>query len=118
MFRSNPGAAMQSYISVEPMPAINHSSRGINNNRLKRQQLVMMQVKSLLGRTTSKSPPQPTYLYVVSCWYSPWPQPTYDIAPEPAPPPPPQPTPQAVHSSPAATPHAPPWPRAPATPTP
>jgi uncharacterized protein YcfJ len=36
-------------------------SRGINN-KLKRQQLVIKQVKSLLGRTTSKSPPQPTNL--------------------------------------------------------
>merc|ERR1719266_1948553 len=99
MFRSNPGAAMQSYISVEPMPANNQSSRGINNNRLKRQQLVMMHVKSLRGRTTSKSPPNPMYLYVVSCMYSPCPLPTYDIAPEPAPPPP-QLVPQAVISSP------------------
>merc|ERR1719189_3219082 len=69
----------------------------------------MMQVKSLLGRTVSKSPPAPTYLYVVSCMYSPWPVPTYDRAPEPGPPPP-QPTPQAVHSSPGATPHAQPLP--------
>jgi hypothetical protein len=34
-------------------------SRGINKRRLKRQQLVIRQVKSLLGRP--KSPPFPTY---------------------------------------------------------
>jgi len=36
-------------------------SKGINN-KLNKQQLVIMQVKSLLGRTTSKSPPHPTNL--------------------------------------------------------
>merc|ERR1719394_2005843 len=33
-----------------------------DNNKANRQQLVMMQVKSLRGRTVSKSPPAPTYL--------------------------------------------------------
>jgi hypothetical protein len=47
------------------------SRRGSNSNRLRRQQPVMMHVKSLLGRTASKSPPHPTYLYVVSWMYSP-----------------------------------------------
>merc|ERR1719189_2606359 len=71
-----------------------------------------MQVKSILGRTTSKSPPKPTYLYVVSWMYSPCPVPTYARAPLP----PPHPTPHAVHSSPAPTPQAPPPPpRAPPT---
>jgi len=36
-----------------------------------KQHVVMMHVKSLLCFTTSKSPPQPTYLYVVSCMYDP-----------------------------------------------
>merc|ERR1719220_3242519 len=100
--------ASQSYGSeVDPNPDSNQSSRGSSRSKLNKQQLVMMQVKSLLGRTVSKSPPAPTYLYVVSCMYCAWPVPTYEIPPEPGPPPP-QPTPQAVHSSPAATPHAPP----------
>merc|ERR1712242_16622 len=60
--------ASQSYGSdVDPNPDSNQRSRGSNSSRLSKQQLVMMQVKSLLGRTTSKSPPAPMYLYVVSC---------------------------------------------------
>merc|ERR1719464_1826622 len=61
----------QSYGSVVPTPDNNQRSNGSNSSKLNKQQLVMMQVKSLLGRTTSKSPPAPTYLYVVSCMYSP-----------------------------------------------
>jgi len=37
-----------------------------NSNRGSKQHVVMMQVKSLRGLITSKSPPQPTYVYVVS----------------------------------------------------
>jgi len=37
-----------------------------NNSSGSKQQVVMMHVKSLLGLITSKSPPHPTYLYVVS----------------------------------------------------
>jgi hypothetical protein len=51
---------------VVPIIESNHSKRGISNSKLRRQQVVMMQVKSLLERTTSKSPPHPTYWYVVS----------------------------------------------------
>jgi len=43
-------------------PDSNQQSKGISNKRLKRQQVVMRQVKSRLGRTTSKSPPAPMYL--------------------------------------------------------
>jgi len=45
-----------------------HSSRSSSGNK---QHVVIMQVKSLLCLTTSKSPPQPTYLYVVSWTYEP-----------------------------------------------
>jgi len=45
--------ALQLYSSVEPIPEINQQSKGISNNKLKRQQVVMRQVKFLLGRTVS-----------------------------------------------------------------
>jgi len=55
--------ASQSYGSeVDPNPDNNQANRGSNSNKLNKQQLVMMQVKSLRGRTVSKSPPAPTYL--------------------------------------------------------
>jgi len=54
--------ASQSYGSVDPTPDSNQANRGSSNNKLNKQQLVMMQVKSLRGRTVSKSPPAPTYL--------------------------------------------------------
>jgi len=73
--------ALQLYSSVEPIPEISQQRRGISSSKLRRQQLVMRQVKSRLGRTVSKSPPQPTYLYVVSWMYTPWPVPTKDKAP-------------------------------------
>jgi len=52
-------------------PEHNHNNSGNNRSRLRRQHDVMRQVKSLRGRTASKSPPHPTYLYVVSWMY--WP---------------------------------------------
>merc|ERR1740129_856016 len=107
-----PMPASQSQTTDVDTPENSQQSRGIKNKRLRRQQLVMMQAKFLpWGCATSKSPPAPTYLYVVSWMYSPWPVPTYDRAPLPAPPP--QPTPQAVHSSPGPTPHAQPFPAEP-----
>merc|ERR1719384_913190 len=106
-----PKPASQSNGRDEDEPDSSQQSKGMSNKRLLRQ---MMQVKSLLGRTTSKSPPHPTYLYVVSCTYSPWPAPTYDRAPPPAPPP--HATPHAVHSSPGPTPQATPLPAGPRAP--
>jgi len=61
--------ASQSYGNDDDVPDNNQQSKGISKSKLKRQQLVMMQVKSRLGRP--KSPPYPTYLYVVSCVYDP-----------------------------------------------
>merc|ERR1712050_267722 len=52
----------QSYNPVETLPVNNQSKRGISSKRLRRQHVVIRHVKSLLGRTASKSPPQPTYL--------------------------------------------------------
>lgn len=46
---------------VVPMMESNQSNRGRRSKRLRRQHPVIIQVKSLLGRTTSKSPPWPTY---------------------------------------------------------
>jgi len=67
--------AVQSYGSEEVFGTHNsHRRSGIKSNRLKRQHVVIRQVKSRRGR--AKSPPQPTYLYVVSWMYSPWPWPT------------------------------------------
>merc|ERR1719384_2207241 len=107
-----PKPASQSNGRDEDEPDSSQQSKGISKSRLRRQQLVMMQVKSLLGRP--KSPPHPTYLYVVSWMYSPWPVPTYDRAP--LPPPLPHPTPQAVQSSPGPTQQAAPFPAAPRPP--
>jgi len=45
-------------------PDNNHHRRSRSNGN--KQHVVMMQVKSLRRLITSKSPPQPTYLYVVS----------------------------------------------------
>merc|ERR1719411_9210 len=59
-----PKPASQSKGRDEDEPESNQQSKGISNKRLREQ---MTHVKSLLGRTTSKSPPHPTYLYVVSC---------------------------------------------------
>merc|ERR1719264_1353896 len=106
-----PKPASQSKGSDDAVPDNNQQSNGINKSRLRRQQLVMTQVKSLLGRP--KSPPYPTYLYVVSVVYWPCPLPTYDIAPWP---PPLHPTPQAVQSSSCPTPQAPQSPAAPRPP--
>jgi len=53
---------LQSYGWDVDVPDRSQHNSGISNRRLRRQQLVMMQVKSLLGRITSKSPPKPTYL--------------------------------------------------------
>jgi len=50
-------------------PDSSHHRR--RSRRGSKQHVVMMQVKSLLCFTTSKSPPQPTYVYVVSCTYDP-----------------------------------------------
>jgi len=52
----------QSYSPVETVLDNNQSKRGISSKRLRRQHVVIRHVKSLLGRTASKSPPQPTYL--------------------------------------------------------
>merc|ERR1719384_108298 len=104
-----PKPASQSNGRDEDEPESSQQSKGMSNKRLLRQ---MMHVKSLLGRP--KSPPCPTYWYVVSCTYEPWPLPTYDRAPPPAPPP--HATPHAVHSSPGPTPHAIPLPAGPCTP--
>merc|ERR1719384_306584 len=68
-----PKPASQSNGRDEDEPDSSQQSKGISNKRLLRQ---MMHVKSLLGRP--KSPPCPTYWYVVSCTYEPWPLPTYD----------------------------------------
>merc|ERR1719411_2417972 len=106
-----PKPASQSKGSDDAGPDNNQQSNGINKSRLRRQQLVMTQVKSLRGRP--KSPPCPTYLYVVSVVYWPCPPPTYDIVPWP---PPLHPTPQAVQSSPCPTPQAPQSPAAPRPP--
>jgi len=54
--------ASQSNGSDVDRPDNNHMSKGSSNKRLRRQQVVMRQVKSRLGRTTSKSPPAPMYL--------------------------------------------------------
>jgi len=54
----------QSYGSEVGVPDNSHRRSGIKSNKLKRQHVVIRQVKSLRGR--AKSPPQPTYLYVVS----------------------------------------------------
>jgi len=54
--------ASQSYGSVLAVPDSSQHNSGSNSNKLNRQQLVMMQVKSRLGRTVSKSPPAPIYL--------------------------------------------------------
>merc|ERR1740129_1895153 len=111
-----PMPASQSQTTDVDTPENSQQSRGIKNKRLRRQQLVMMQAKFLpWGCATSKSPPAPTYLYVVSWMYSPWPVPTYERPPLPSPPPP-HPTPQAVISSPAPTPQTPPLPAAPRSP--
>jgi len=56
--------ASQSYGSEVGVPEHSHRRSGIRSNKLKRQHVVIRQVKSLRGR--AKSPPQPTYLYVVS----------------------------------------------------
>merc|ERR1719429_426671 len=115
MLPPGPMPALQSYGWEVDVPDRSQHSNGISNRRLRRQQPVMMQVKSLLGRTTSKSPPKPVYLYVVSWMYSPCPVPTYERAPLP-PAPLPQPTPQAVQSSPGPTQQATPFPAAPRAP--
>merc|ERR1719491_1500640 len=54
--------ASQSNGSDVERPDNNQQSKGISNRRLRRQQVVRRQVKSRLGRTTSKSPPAPMYL--------------------------------------------------------
>jgi len=64
----------QSYGSEVGVPDNSHRRSGIRSNKLKRQHVVIRQVKSRRGR--AKSPPHPTYLYVVSWMYSPWPLPT------------------------------------------
>jgi len=57
-----PKPASQLNGSDVDVPDSSQQSRGMSNSRLRRQQLVKMQVKSLLGLMTSKSPPCPTYL--------------------------------------------------------
>ena len=47
---------------VVEIPDKSQYKKGSKSSRLRRQQPVMMQVKSRLGRTTSKSPPRPMYL--------------------------------------------------------
>jgi len=54
----------QSYGSEVAVPDNSHRSSGIKSSKLRRQHVVIRQVKSRRGR--EKSPPQPTYLYVVS----------------------------------------------------
>jgi len=61
---------------VEDNPDNSQHKSGIRNNKLNKQHVVIKQVKSRRGRTTSKSPPHPTYLKVVSWMYSPAPVPT------------------------------------------
>merc|ERR1719330_292278 len=56
-----PKPASQLYGRDVDVPDSSQQSRGMSNSRLRRQQLVMMQVK-FLGLATSKSPPCPTYL--------------------------------------------------------
>ena len=56
--------ASQSYGSDVGVPDNSHRRSGIRSNKLKRQHVVIRQVESRRGR--AKSPPQPTYLYVVS----------------------------------------------------
>jgi len=50
----------------EVKPESNQHKSGIRNNKLNKQHVVIRHVKSRRGLTTSKSPPHPTYLYVVS----------------------------------------------------
>jgi len=50
----------------EVNPESSQHNSGIRNNRLNKQHVVIRHVKSRRGLTTSKSPPHPTYLYVVS----------------------------------------------------
>jgi len=56
-----PTPLVQSYGSVE-VKRLERSHQSNNSNNGTRKQREMMQVKSLRGRATSKSPPQPTYL--------------------------------------------------------
>merc|ERR1712045_57788 len=59
--------ASQSYGSDVDTPDSSQASSGSKSSKLSKQQPVIIQVKSLRGRTVSKSPPAPMYLYVVSC---------------------------------------------------
>jgi len=52
----------QSKMPVVAGPESNHNNRGSSRSKLNKQHVVMRHVKSLFGRTASKSPPQPTYL--------------------------------------------------------